>query len=158
MSLRLSYEQRHKLGQLAKDSAFAPSRGFLLENGNTLADEEAREDTNSVAVAMYRASHDGIWTPTGEDIALLSRHRLDTLLVVTLKGQQVWLKAWKITPDDAYDVELLLPSQADNPARLPLTNAQIYAILILMLLTLLFFLFISFSLLPPASPIPTPRG
>lgn len=161
MSLRLSHEQRHRLKQIVKNGASTASHGFLLRNGTIYSGEKPSTDPNNAeqgVIGMYRASKDGVWTPTQADMLLLRQYNLDTLLVATLKGQQIWLKAWRVTLDDAYDLELLLPTQSNNPARLPLTSVQICAILVLMLLTLMIFLFVSFSLLPPASPIPTPRG
>lgn len=93
--------------------------------------------------------------PSPDDVREAERNSPGAVhLIISLKDSRPALKAWQITPGSVQPVELLIGVQP-APPNVPLSNLQKYAIIIVAVLAVLVLWWISFSLLPPAPPIPT---
>jgi len=184
MYIRLSYQQRQALKAIAKASHPDEGCGLLLGtetdvskiiqvtnvskqphyhyemHAQQLFDAlSVAESQNLSVVGFFHTHPTSNAIPSPEDVKHARTNNPNTIhIIISLANEQIMAKAWYITAIDVQSVDILLPSQTQNESRVALTNLQVYAILIFIVVAFAFFLAVSFSLLPPAPIIPTPRG
>jgi proteasome lid subunit RPN8/RPN11 len=115
-----------------------------------------RIDAEKLAlIGVYHSHPTSPPIPSTDDIRQAARNTPHAAhLIISLKDSRAALKAWHIQPDSVQAIDLLTGSQPTQQEA-PLSNVQKYAIIIAAGLAVLILWWISFSLLPPAPPIPT---
>jgi len=119
---------------------------------------QALKDMDSAAEEMlgvYHSHPKNEPIPSPEDVREAQLNTPNIVhIIISLKYGKARLQAWHIQDGQAHKVELLVGNQIS--VSLPaMTQAQIIAVILAAILAMLFLLIISFSLLPPAPPIPT---
>lgn len=108
-------------------------------------------------IAVYHSHPDSVPIPSLEDIHSAELNTPSLIhLIVSLKNNRSRLQAWHIHDGQVDEVELLIGQQQSDGVT-PMSRMEIWAVLIAIFIGVVLLLAISFSLLPPAPPIPTPQ-
>lgn len=107
-------------------------------------------------IAVFHSHPNSKPIPSLEDIGKAELNTADKIhLIVSLRNNQSSLQAWHIHDGQVDEVELLI-GQQESHAIEALSGLEIWAVLFAVLIAVALLLIISFNLLPPAPPIPTP--
>jgi proteasome lid subunit RPN8/RPN11 len=98
--------------------------------------------------------------PSPQDIRMAEVHYPQVVqVIISLQNHQPRLKAWSIGEEGVNDVPILIGNQQpDMFGNISLSRSQILAIVLTTIFAVLLLISVSFSLLPPAPPLPTPLG
>lgn len=112
-----------------------------------LADEEM--------LGVYHSHPNNEPIPSEEDVREAQLNTPNMVhVILSLKYGKVRFQAWHIHDGRAERVELLVGNQM-SVSVFAMSKAQVIAVILAAIVAVLFLLMISFSLLPPAPPIPT---
>lgn len=133
-----------------------PTQHFDMEPVALLRAYKQIEAAGQTLLAVYHSHPTSDPIPSPADIrdAMLNMPNV-AHLIVSLKSHAPRLQVWHIHAGQVERVELLVGSQQSHNMD-ALTRAQILAIVLATLLAVALLLTLSFALLPPAPPIPTP--
>jgi [CysO sulfur-carrier protein]-S-L-cysteine hydrolase len=109
-------------------------------------------------IAIYHSHPKSEPLPSQEDVHAAELNTPNTIhLIVSLKPPKARLQAWRIQPARQADkVELLIGTEPSQNVP-KLSQLQVWSIILATVFAVLLLLAISFSLLPPAPPIPSPQ-
>lgn len=108
-------------------------------------------------IAVYHSHPTGQPIPSIEDIRSAELNTPNLChVIIGLKHQKVNLQAWHIHDGQVDEVELLIGQQQSYSIP-PMSRLQIWAVMLAIVIAVVLLLGISFSLLPPAPPLPTPQ-
>jgi proteasome lid subunit RPN8/RPN11 len=134
-----------------------PETHFEMEAKSLLKAYKAMDAVGMELIAVYHSHPNSNPIPSQTDIREVMRNMPNAYqLIVSLKQEQAQIQVWHIHDGQVDRVELLVGNEKSR-AMQPLSRAQIIAILLATFFALGLLLLISFSLLPPAPPLPTPQ-
>ena len=134
-----------------------PETHFEMEATALLKAYKAMDAAGMELIAVYHSHPNSNPIPSQTDIREAMRNMPNAYqLIVSLKQEQAQLQVWHIHNGQVDRVELLVGNEKSR-AMQPLSRAQIIAILLATFFAVGLLLLISFSLLPPAPPLPTPQ-
>ena len=134
-----------------------PRTHFEMEAIALLKAYKAMDVAGMELLAVYHSHPSSDPIPSRTDIREATRNMPNAYqLIVSLKQQQAKLQVWHMHDGRVDRVELLVGNEKSR-AMQPLSRAQIIAILLATIFAVGLLLLISFSLLPPAPPLPTPQ-
>lgn len=139
-----------------KNVAAYPESHFEMDSAELLAAYKAMEADSLDCIAIYHSHPNSAPLPSQEDIRAAEINTPNMIhLLISLKASKAELQAWRIQIGQVDEVELLIGSEpsANVPKR---SQLERWAIFFATVFAVLLLLAISFSLLPPAPPIPTP--
>lgn len=115
------------------------------------------ENSGGDWIGIYHSHPHGEPIPSIEDIKAATINTPNMAhVIISLKHQQIRLKAWQICAGQVEPIQLLIGQQkAEVVPRM--TKTQVWAVVIAVIISMGILLALSFSLLPPAPPIPTPQ-
>lgn len=139
-----------------KNTAAHPQSHYQMDAGELLRAYKNIESEGLDCIAVYHSHPKSEPLPSQEDIreAELNTPNM-THLILSLKPPKARLQAWRIQLGQVDKVELLIGREASENVP-KLSQMQIGSIIVATIFAVLLLLAISFSLLPPAPPIPTP--
>lgn len=140
-----------------KNVAEMPQRYYRIDAQAQLQALKSFDEQHIEWIAVYHSHPNGQPLPSSDDIrdAELNTPNL-CHLIIGLKNQNIRLQAWHIYDGKVDEVELLIGQQ--KPYSLaPMSKLQIWAVILAIIIAVVLLLGISFSLLPPAPPLPTPQ-
>jgi [CysO sulfur-carrier protein]-S-L-cysteine hydrolase len=134
-----------------------PETHFEMEAIALLKAYKTMDATGVELFAVYHSHPQTSPIPSQTDIRQAMRNMPNAYqLIVSLKQQQAQLQVWHIHNGQVDRVELLVGNEK-SLAMPSFSRAQVIAILLATFFAVGLLLLISFSLLPPAPPIPTPQ-
>ena len=139
-----------------KNAAPNPQSHYRMDSADLLRAYKSIEAEGLDCIAVYHSHPKSEPLPSQEDIREAESNTSSLIhLIISLKPPQARLQAWHIQIGQVDEVELLIGSEeSENVPKL--SQMQIGSIILATLFAVLLLLAISFSLLPPAPPIPTP--
>jgi [CysO sulfur-carrier protein]-S-L-cysteine hydrolase len=137
-----------------------PTTHFEIEPLALLKTFQRMERENLVWLGVFHSHPRTPPIPSSADIGMAEIHYPQVIqLIISLQHRQPRLKAWSITQDGVNDVPILVGNQQPEPfADIRLSRAQVLAIVLTTIFAVLLMISVSFNLLPPAPPLPTPLG
>lgn len=140
-----------------KNVADKPQQQYQMDAQEQLQALKSFDEQNIDWIAVYHSHPNGQPLPSSEDIRDADLNTPNIChLIIGLKNQKVRLQAWRIHDGQVDEVELLIGQQQSNSLA-PMSQLQIWAVIIAIIIAVILLLGISFSLLPPAPPLPTPQ-
>jgi proteasome lid subunit RPN8/RPN11 len=134
-----------------------PETHFEMETIALLKAYKTMDAEGMELIAVYHSHPNSNPIPSQMDIREAMRNMPNACqLIVSLKQRQAQLQVWQIHDGQVDRVELLVGNEKSKTMQ-PLSRAQIIAILLATFFAVGLLLLISFSLLPPAPPLPTPQ-
>lgn len=134
-----------------------PETHFEMEAIALLKVYKTMDTAGMELIAVYHSHPNSNPIPSQKDIREVMRNMPNTnQLIVSLKQQQAQLQVWHVHDGQVDRVELLVGNGKSRTTQ-PLSRAQIIAIFLATFFAVGLLLLISFSLLPPAPPLPTPQ-
>ncbi len=140
-----------------KNVADTPQQQYQMDAQEQLQALKSFEAQHIDWIAVYHSHPNGQPLPSYDDIRDAELNTPNIYhLIIGLKKQKVYLQAWHIHGGQVDEVELLIGQQ--RPYSLaPMSKLQIWAVILAIVIAVVLLLGISFSLLPPAPPLPTPQ-
>lgn len=133
-----------------------PKRHYRMDANEQLKALKLIDSENLDWIAVFHSHPDSAPIPSQEDIRVAELNTPGIIhLIVSLKHNKSRLQAWHIHDGQVDEVELLI-GQKRSEAVKALSRLEIWAVLVAILIAVALLLAISFSLLPPAPPLPTP--
>ena len=133
-----------------------PQSHYQMDAAELLRAYKSIEAEGLDCIVVYHSHPKSEPLPSQEDIREAETNTSSLIhLIVSLKPPKARLQAWRIQIGQVDEVELLIGSEeSENVPKL--SQMQIGSIILATVFAVLLLLAISFSLLPPAPPIPTP--
>jgi proteasome lid subunit RPN8/RPN11 len=138
-----------------KNAAANPQSHYQMDSAELLRAYKSIELEGLDCLAIYHSHPKSEALPSQEDIREAEINTPNMIhLIISLKPPKARLQAWQIQIGQVDEVELLIGNEA--AANVPkLSQMQVGAIVLATVFAVLLLLAISFSLLPPAPPIPS---
>lgn len=138
------------------NAAETPTTDYQL-SPEAMAGVLAQSDTEGLAwIGVYHSHPTSEPVPSAKDIREATAHTPTLVhIIVSLRQQNARLQAWHIQNGEVNPVEILVSKQRSKLAA-PMRHTQIWAVIAATFISVILLLAVSFSLLPPAPPIPTP--
>jgi [CysO sulfur-carrier protein]-S-L-cysteine hydrolase len=138
-----------------KNAAPNPQNHYQMDSAELLRAYKRIEADGLDCIGIYHSHPETAPLPSQEDIREAEVNTPNMIhLIVSLKPPKARLQAWRIQIGQVDEVELLIGNE--ESANVPkLSQMQIRSIIFATIFAVLLLLAISFSLLPPAPPIPT---
>jgi len=134
-----------------------PTRHYQMDANEQLKALKLMDAESLDWLAVFHSHPDSAPIPSQEDIRAAELNTPDIAhLIVSLQNNKSRLQAWHIHDGQVDEVELLI-GQKRSEAIDPMSRLQIRAVIFAILIAVVLLLTISFSLLPPAPPLPTPQ-
>jgi len=134
-----------------------PQQHYLLDANEQLQALKKIEAQELEWIGVFHSHPKSDPLPSLEDIRSAELNTPDMAhVIVSLKHNTSRLQAWHIYEEQVDEVELLIGQQRSQ-AIAPMSRLQVWAVLLAILISMVLLLAISFTLLPPAPPIPTPQ-
>ena len=139
-----------------KNIAENPQAHYMMDANEQLQALKHFDNQGIEWLGVYHSHPNSKPIPSLEDIdsAELNTSNL-CHVIVGLEHQKVTLQAWHIHNGEVNPVEILI-GQQESYSIAPMSKVQIWAIILAIIIGIILLLLMSFSLLPPAPPIPTP--
>ncbi|GAB5489942.1 MAG: hypothetical protein Phog2KO_01570 [Phototrophicaceae bacterium] len=139
-----------------KNVANNPQVHYLMDANEQLQALKQFDQQNIEWLGVYHSHPNGKAIPSQEDSRSAELNTPNLChVIVGLKNQDVHLQAWHIHNAEIDPVELLI-GQQNSYSIAPMSKVQIWAIILAIVIAVILLLGMSFNLLPPAPPIPTP--
>lgn len=108
-------------------------------------------------IAVFHSHPDSEPIPSQEDIRSAELNTPNIIhMIVSLRNNQSRLQVWHIHNGQVDEVELLIGQQESHAVE-AMSRLEVRAVMFAILIAVALLLIISFNLLPPAPPIPTPQ-
>ncbi len=133
-----------------------PKRHYQMDANGQLKALKLIDDEALDWIGVFHSHPDSAPIPSQEDIREAELNTPDIVhLIVSLQHNKSRLQAWHIHDAQVDDVELLIGQQRSEGIE-PLSRLQFWSVLFAILIAVMLLLTISFTLLPPEPPLPTP--
>ncbi len=133
------------------NAAAFPERAYVLDPPSLLKAINHAQTTDQELLGFYHSHPKHDPRPSSLDIREWNYPDL-LMIIISLTADKI--AAWRVNGVEVTPIELTFDAASSTVAEIPLSNAGKTAIIVSVILAILAVLVVSFTLLPPAPPIP----